>query len=221
MERGALTGGGEPTGIRRSLLRDAVFMRLLDSVLRGEYRRGQRLRLDTLAEDMQVSRTPVREALVPLESLRLVSVQRYVGVVIANWSVDHVIERIRIARSMIADPLGTSAPCPDRFDPSCLRDCETEGGVLVEVASWYLRRSGAVVSADWLLSQRELLDRFFVDEVAVANGIDTAVCRRLRMHAVERARVAAVGEDLPGVRRELLALADGLIALPDRFRGAA
>lgn len=220
MDRGAL-GGGEQDGIRRSLLRDAVFMRLLDLVLRGEYRRGQRLRLDTIAEDMRVSRTPVREALVPLESLRLVSVQRYVGVVIANWTVDHVVERIRIARSMIAEPLGSSVPSSDRFDPSLLRSCVTEGGVLVEMASWYLRRSGAVVSADWVLSQRELLDLFFVDDVAVANGIDVAVDRRARMHVVERARVAAAGDDLPRVRRELLALADGLITLPGRFRGAA
>lgn len=221
MDRGTFPGGGESTGIRRSLLRDAVFMRLLDSVLRGEYRRGQRLRLETIAEDMRVSRTPVREALVPLESLRLVSVQRYVGVVIANWTVEQVVERIRIARSMVADPLGTSSPSSEGFEPLWLRACSTEGGVLVEMASWYLRRSGAVVSADWVLSQRELLDLFFVDDVAVANGIDVAVDRRARMRTVERARDAAADEDMPGLRRELLALADGLIALPSRFRGAA
>ncbi len=122
---------------------------------------------------------------------------------------------------MIAEPLGSSVPSSDRFDPSLLRSCVTEGGVLVEMASWYLRRSGAVVSADWVLSQRELLDLFFVDDVAVANGIDVAVDRRARMHVVERARVAAAGDDLPRVRRELLALADGLITLPGRFRGAA
>ena len=64
-------GGDDPNGIRRSLLRDAVFARLLDNVLRGVYRRGQRIRLDDIADDMGVSRTPVREALVPLETLRL------------------------------------------------------------------------------------------------------------------------------------------------------
>lgn len=93
-----------PLEVPRNLLRDAVFARLLGAILRGDYRRGQRLRLDEIAADLGVSRTPVREALVPLESLQLVLVQRYVGVVIADWDVDHVIERLRLVRRLLADP---------------------------------------------------------------------------------------------------------------------
>ena len=94
----------EQLAVRRSLLRDAVFAILLENILLGAYRRGERLRLEDIADDLQVSRTPVREALVPLEALRLVVVQRYVGVVIAHWSVDHMVERLRIARSMLDEP---------------------------------------------------------------------------------------------------------------------
>lgn len=215
------TRDADPYGIRRSLLRDAVFARLLDNVLRGVYRRGQRIPLESIAEDMRVSRTPVREALVTLEVLQLVSVQRYIGVVIAHWTVDHVTERIRIARAMITDPPAGSSTCRDRFDVAWLRECTTEGGAFVELGAWYLRRSGAVVSAEWLLSQRALLDAFFTDDVAVANGIDALVERRDRLRIVERATAAAERDDLDACARALVDLADGLIALPDRFGVAA
>jgi Mn-dependent DtxR family transcriptional regulator len=95
--------------VRRDLLRDAVFERLLTRILRLDYRRGQRLRLDGIATDMGVSRTPVREALVPLESLRLVSVQRYVGVVIAPWGVEDMVERLRIVQYMLGAPVSVPA----------------------------------------------------------------------------------------------------------------
>lgn len=213
-------GDLDPRGLRRSLLRDAVFLRLLDNVLRGEYRRGQRLRLDTIAEDMQVSRTPVREALVTLESHQLVSVQRYVGVVITHWSVDQMTERLRIARAMVVEPPASGAGIDVRFEPVWLRDCWTEAGAFVELAGWFLRRSGASVSADWLLSQRTVLDMFFTDDVALANGIDAVVDRSRRLDLVDRAARAAERDALDECAANLLELAAALIALPDRFRVA-
>ncbi|WIB76802.1 GntR family transcriptional regulator [Curtobacterium sp. MCPF17_002] len=214
-------GGDDRGGIRRSLLRDAVFVRLLDNVLRGVYRRGQRIRLDTIADDMRVSRTPVREALAPLEALRLVTVQRYVGVVITNWTVEHMTERIRIARTMLTEPSAGTESSIDRFDPAWLRECVTEGGAFVELGSWWLRRHGAAVSADWLMSQHALLDAFFTDDVALANGIDAVVARRERMQIVDRAVAAAEADALDECAVALVELASALIAMPDRFRSAA
>lgn len=214
-------GDEDRNSIRRSLLRDAVFARLLDNVLRGVYRRGQRIRLDTIADDMGVSRTPVREALVPLETLRLVTVQRYVGVVIAHWTVEHMTERIRIARTMLTEPSVGTTSCDDRFHVAWLRDCATEGGAFVELGAWWLRRQGAAVSADWLLSQRSVLDVFYTDDVALANGIDAVVARRDRMQLLERASVAAEADELDECALALVELASALIAMPERFRAAA
>lgn len=211
-------GDLDPRGLRRSLLRDAVFLRLLDNVLRGEYRRGQRLRLDTIAEDMQVSRTPVREALVALESHQLVTVQRYVGVVITQWSVDQMTERLRIARAMVVDPAASGVGRDERFDQSWLRECWTEAGAFVELAAWFLRRRGASVSADWMLSQRTVLDMFFTDDVALANGIDAVVDRARRLDLVDQAVRAAERDAVDDCAVVLLELAAALIALPDRFR---
>ncbi len=206
--------------MRRNLLRDAVFVILLENVLLGVYRRGERLRLDRIAEDLQVSRTPVREALAPLEALRLVSVQQYVGVVIAHWTVGQMCERLRIARSMLVAPLGAGAPTEDRFDVRALAECRTEAGCLVEIGAWVLRRSGATVSADWLESQAAVLDVFFTDDVCAANGIDAAVDRRDRMALLARARSAAERDAVAACTTALVELADALIAMPARFRVA-
>lgn len=204
--------------MRRSLLRDAVFAIVLENVLLGVYRRGERLRLEQLAEDLRVSRTPVREALAPLESLRLVSVQRYVGVVIAHWSVEQMCERLRIARTMLVEPPGDGTGTADRFDRRVITDCRTEAGCFVELAAWVLRRSGASVSADWVESQFAVLDVFFTDDVCAANGIDAAVDRRHRVALVERASAAAERDSVDRCADALVELVDALIGMPERFR---
>jgi hypothetical protein len=210
----------DPLVVPRNLLRDAVFDRLLRSILRGDYRRGQRLRLDALAADMQVSRTPVREALVPLETMRLVTVQRYVGVVIAHWTVGQMVERIRIAQAMLVAPPASCVPTDEPFDAAALRDCLSDAGAFVELAVWVLRRSGAPVSADWLQSQQPVLDVFHTDDIARANGIDVGAGWSRRMDLVRDARIAAVADDVALCTERLTALADLLIGLPERFRSA-
>lgn len=214
------TSASDPLGVPRNLLRDAVFERMLRSILCGEYRRGQRLRLDALADDMRVSRTPVREALVPLEALRLVIVQRYVGVVIAPWTVGQMVERTRIAQSMLVDPPTSCARSDEPFDPAVLRDCLSEAGAFVELAVWVLRRSGAPVSADWLRSQQPVLDVFHTDDIARANGIDIAADWTKRMQVLKAARTAALADDVDLCAVRLIELSELLIALPDRFRSA-
>jgi hypothetical protein len=155
---------------------------------------------------------------VTLESLQLATVQRYVGVVISHWSVDQMTERLRIAQTMLADPPSSAVGYQDRFDKAWLRECWTEAGAFVELGSWYLRRRGSSVSGDWLLSQRIVLDMFFTDDVALANGIDAVVDRRRRVEIVERAVDAAGRDALDDCAAALLELSTALIALPDRFR---
>lgn len=55
-------------------LRGRVFHQIRDGILSGRYRQGMDLRENTLAEDLGVSRTPVREALRQLELEGLVEI---------------------------------------------------------------------------------------------------------------------------------------------------
>jgi DNA-binding GntR family transcriptional regulator len=64
----ALTGTIERRG-----LRDHVYERVLQMLLGGEVPSGARLSIDTIARQLQVSPTPVREAMVQLERTGLVT----------------------------------------------------------------------------------------------------------------------------------------------------
>lgn len=59
--------------ISRRALRDQVYDRILAMLLAGEIEAGERLSIDTMARDLAVSPTPVREAMVQLERTGLVT----------------------------------------------------------------------------------------------------------------------------------------------------
>jgi len=63
---------------------DEVFRILRDRIVRGELPAGARLDTTALAADLGVSRTPVREALLQLESAGLVTRQPYRGTIVAG-----------------------------------------------------------------------------------------------------------------------------------------
>ncbi|MDQ1082709.1 MULTISPECIES: GntR family transcriptional regulator [Microbacterium] len=59
--------------VERRVLRDRVYDVILDRLMNGEVQPGVRLGIDILAKELDVSPTPVREALVQLERTGLVS----------------------------------------------------------------------------------------------------------------------------------------------------
>jgi len=62
-----------PATIERRGLRDHVYERILQLLLSGDVAPGARLSIDTIARELRVSPTPVREALVQLERTGLVT----------------------------------------------------------------------------------------------------------------------------------------------------
>jgi DNA-binding GntR family transcriptional regulator len=62
-----------PTGVERRALRDLVYDRIINLLMSGELEPSARLSIDTLARDLEVSPTPVREALANLERTGLVT----------------------------------------------------------------------------------------------------------------------------------------------------
>lgn len=208
-----------PDLIPRNLLREVVFTRLLTGILRGDFRVGQRLRLESIAAELQVSRTPVREALVALENHRMVHVHPYVGVVIAPWSVADMIERVEIICGLLRDAEdGSPEYVLSRIDP--LRDDESgsEGGTFAALAEWVLRAWDRPIGAEWVAAQRPVLDVFYRDDIAVVHGIDISAGWSLRGAQLSDARAAAAAGDPPGVSRALRAYATELGELQAAFR---
>src|SRR5205809_5972358 len=65
----------------KRILADAVTERLRDAILNGSFKPGQLLREEQLATMLDLSRGPVREALIRLEREGLVQVRRHRGTI--------------------------------------------------------------------------------------------------------------------------------------------
>jgi DNA-binding GntR family transcriptional regulator len=105
----------------RKLLGDDVAERLREAILHGELRGGQHLREEELAERLQVSRGPVRDAFVVLEREGLVRSSRHRGVTVVELTLDdlHEIYTLRAA----LEPLAVSLAI-ERGTESDLADIE-------------------------------------------------------------------------------------------------
>jgi DNA-binding GntR family transcriptional regulator len=64
----------QPSVIHRAALQDQVYESLKERVLSGDFRAGMRLPLQTLADELAVSRTPVHNALTRLVTQKLVDI---------------------------------------------------------------------------------------------------------------------------------------------------
>ncbi|WP_073996647.1 GntR family transcriptional regulator [Arcanobacterium urinimassiliense] len=62
-----------PLGFKRDTLRDEVYNLLLHRLISGKYAPGSPLQIGLLAKELDISPTPVREALVKLENTSLIS----------------------------------------------------------------------------------------------------------------------------------------------------
>ena len=83
-----------------SPIRDKVYSYLKDGILRGEFKSGARLVERNLAEKLNISRTPIREALFRLESEGFVSTVPRKGVVVNKISRDEILEVFMILSSL-------------------------------------------------------------------------------------------------------------------------
>ena len=81
-------------------LRDVVFENLREAILEGKLKPGQRLMEVQLAEQLGVSRTPVREAIRKLELEGLVVMLPRKGAYVANMSLKDVIDVLEVRASL-------------------------------------------------------------------------------------------------------------------------
>ena len=83
---------------------------LREKILSGEIKAGQPLRQAALAEELNVSRIPVREALLQLEAEGLVSFEPHKGATATELSASQVDELFELRAMLEADLLAASIP---------------------------------------------------------------------------------------------------------------
>lgn len=88
-------------GVRRQVLRDEIQERILERLLESHWPPGSRLSIDGLARKLDVSPTPVREALVSLERSGLVEYTALRGYLVAPMlTIEQIAELVEARRTV-------------------------------------------------------------------------------------------------------------------------
>jgi len=102
----------------RKYLRDIIFEKLQQAIFSGKFKSGERITEKEIAEELRVSRTPVREALYRLASTGLIKIIPHRGFLISRWSsreIKDVIE-LRIALEVFAVKLAIQRILPNEIN---------------------------------------------------------------------------------------------------------
>ena len=114
-------------------LRGRVFKRIREDILSGKYEQNEELRENTIAQELGVSRTPVREALRQLELEGLVTIIPNKGAYVNGIS-EKDIHDIYVIRSYM-EGLCARWAC-EKMTESCLKDLDE----VVELTEFYIRK---------------------------------------------------------------------------------
>lgn len=85
-----------------SPIRDRAFLYIKEAIIRGEFKAGERLVERVLAEKLNISRTPIREALLRLETQRFVRTVPRRGVIVNDISSSELVEIFMILAGLEA-----------------------------------------------------------------------------------------------------------------------
>lgn len=102
-------------------LRDVIFDTLRNAIVNGDLRPGERLMEVYLAEQMGVSRTPVREAIRRLEADGLVTMEPRRGTRVAEISVKDIVDVLEVRSTLDRMATGLAAK---RIQPQQIRALE-------------------------------------------------------------------------------------------------
>lgn len=158
----------------RTTLHSGLLDNIGPRIIGGDYRPGQVLRTEDWESELDVSRTVLREALKVLESMRLISMRRKVGVTVmpeSSWNVfDPRVIRWRLASADRARQIHSLTELRLAIEPIAARNAATRASHLDRVALLYhaSQLEDAGVSAD--LSRLQSNDVAFHQLLLSASG---------------------------------------------------
>ena len=95
--------------LQRDTLPMQVLNKLMDWIMDGKLKMGEKLNTEELARQLGVSRMPIREALKSLEKMGLAESIPYVGVKLVSWEQEDVLQ-IYLMRQLL-EPLAAGEAC--------------------------------------------------------------------------------------------------------------
>jgi DNA-binding GntR family transcriptional regulator len=216
--------------IQRQTVASMTVEALRERILRGDYPEGEPLRQDALAEELGVSRIPVREALRQLEAEGLVTFSPHRGAVVSSLSLAEIEELFELRAQIECDLLRHSIPrmgkeqldraieVLDEFEDALRAREATRWGPL----NWHFHAAlYAPADRNFTMGVLQKLhqhsDRYFRMQVLLVDGGG-------RANLEHRAIAAAVGrKDIDGatqlMRAHILVAGTSLLALLKEQRG--
>ena len=110
--------GGENLKLHRQKMNEQVLERLLDWIMDGTLSMGDHLNAEKIAQQLGVSRMPVREAFTMLEQLGLAEAVPYVGFKVIELDKQDVAE-IYLIRRLLEPEMAAVAQSANRIRARC------------------------------------------------------------------------------------------------------
>ena len=202
-----------------SLTRDAI----RDRILRGGYPAGEPLRQDAIAEQLGVSRIPVREALRLLEAEGLVTFNPHRGAVVSTLSLAEIEELFELRAEIEADILRRALPrmtdeqiaraeeILDTYEASLARgQVAGWGGLNWKFHSTLYAPANRPVTMGIVHRLHQHSDRYARMQLALTHGEQRAIIEHRQITAAIRRRNAKRAADL--LRRHILGAGQALLA---------
>lgn len=183
--------------IQRQSLPNTLAESLRERILNGEFKEGDSLIQDAIADEYDVSRMPVREALRQLESCGLVVMRTHKGAVVTSLPTEQIGELFELRALVECDLLKRAVP---RLTDEQLARA---AGILQDLESAYQRQDvGSWGRLNWEFHRSLYVAADRVQTLSVIQGINVQTDRYIRLHLV----LSHAIEEAEKEHRELLRL---------------
>ena len=216
--------------IQRQTVASMTIEALRERILRGDYPEGEPLRQDALADELGVSRIPVREALRQLEAEGLVTFSPHRGAVVSTLSLEEIeelfelradIECELLRRAMpntTAEQLARATDVLDEFDAALeAGEAERWGPLNWRFHSALYAPARRNFTMGVLQKLHQHSDRYFRMHVVLARG--GALANQQHREITDAVRDQDVKGALRLLRTHILGAGQSLVTLLEKERG--
>jgi DNA-binding GntR family transcriptional regulator len=186
--------------IQRQSLPEALAVSLQERILNGEFKDGEPLIQEAIAEEYEVSRMPVREALRQLEALGLIEMRTHRGAVVTAMSQERITELFDLRVVLEGDVMGRALR---NFNDEHARRSEA---ILLDLENAYHRRDISSWGAlNWHFHESLYLPANRPETLSIIEAINVKTDRFIRLQLSMSGAAAIANAEQE--HRELLRLA--------------
>lgn len=185
--------------IARQSLPETLADSIRERILNGEFKEGEQLVQEMLAEEYEVSRMPVREALRQLESSGLVELKTHKGAVVTSIPLGQIAELFDLRALLECDLLEHAIPLMTE------ESLATSRLVVEQLEEAYHRKDVAAWGAlNWEFHRSLYLPADRIQTLTILQGVNLQTDRYIRLHLLLTGLIERAEDE----HREILTLCE-------------